>query len=53
MQDERHGVSKSLATQVSVKQFVQADIKENIKDLHYWPVARGTTGMQQIPLTAV
>ena len=53
MSDQRHGVSISLATQVSVQLFAQAYIKENIKDPHHVPIARGTIGMQPIPLTTV
>ena len=40
---------KLLATWLFVQQLVQANIKLNIKALHYWPFVRGTTGHWWFP----
>ena len=41
----------SLATGLFVQQFVQGDIKQNIKAPHYWPFEREINGDQWILLT--
>ena len=39
------------ATEMFVQQFVQVNIKENIKGLHYWPFVWEITSDQLFPLT--
>ena len=42
---------KSPASWLFTQQFVQAQINENIKVPHHWPVLGESTGHQWIPLT--
>ena len=47
---EHHGVS-SPASRLFAHPFVQAQIKENFKAPHHWPLWGGSTGDRWIPLT--
>ena len=49
--DDRDGVSTSPASRLFTQSFIQAQIKENIKDPSHWPLCGEFTGDRWIPHT--